>query len=110
VNVYTVRYRAEAEAEIENAYLWFEDQLNGLGARFIGELETLDARIAENPFLCQIVEAPEIRRGLLRRFPYALLYRVSAEEVDVLACFTNINVRGRERNFSLAFSCIRYTI
>ena len=48
---YTVRYRAESEAEIENAYVWFEDQLHGLGDRFIVELEPLDARLAENPLL-----------------------------------------------------------
>jgi plasmid stabilization system protein ParE len=103
VNVYTVRYRAEAQAEIGNAYFWFEDQLTGLGARFIGELETLDARIAENPFLYQIVEAPEIRRGLLRRFPYSLLYRVLAEEVDVLACFhQHQHPRTREELLSRA--------
>ena len=97
----TVRYRAELEAEIENAYVWFEDQLHGLGGRFIVELEQLGARLAENPLLCQVVEPPDIRRGLTHRFPYALLYRVLDNEVDVLACFHQ-HQRPRTRDELLA--------
>lgn len=84
---YVVRYRAEADAEIANAYLWLETQVPGLGEQFLHELERLDSRIAENPFLFQVVFEPGIRRGLTRRFPYTVLYRVMDREVDVLACF-----------------------
>jgi plasmid stabilization system protein ParE len=84
---FVVRYRTEAQAEIENAFLWFEEQQPGLGLTFIAQLEALDARIAENPLLFQVVEPPDVRRGLFRRFPYALFYRVQTDEIDVLACF-----------------------
>ena len=84
---YGLLYRAEAQAEIESAFLWFEEQQSGLGVEFIVQLEKLDARIAENPYLYPIVEPPDVRRGLFRRFPYSLFYRIRADEVDVLGCF-----------------------
>lgn len=83
---YVLLYRAEAEAEIENAFLWLEEQQKGLGIRFVTELETLDASIAENPYVFRVVEPPDLRRGLFRRFPYSLHYRIRPEVVDVLAC------------------------
>jgi plasmid stabilization system protein ParE len=83
---YPLRYRAEAEAEISNAYFWFEEQQPGLGLRFLNRLEELDARIGDNPDLFQVVEPPDVRRGLMRRFPYSLFDRIQGQEVDVLAC------------------------
>jgi toxin ParE1/3/4 len=83
---YPLRYRAEAEAEVSNAYWWFEEQQAGLGVQFLNRLEELDAKIAENPYLFQVVEPPDVRRGLLGRFPYSLFYRIQGAEVDVLAC------------------------
>jgi hypothetical protein len=35
---YTLEIREEAEAEIYEAFSWYEQQLPGLGDRFIGEL------------------------------------------------------------------------
>ena len=46
---YTLLYRTEAQAEIENAFLWFEEQRPDLGVEFIAQLEKLDARIADKP-------------------------------------------------------------
>ena len=42
---YGLRYRAEAQAEIENTFLCFEEQRSGLGVEFIAQLEKLDARL-----------------------------------------------------------------
>jgi plasmid stabilization system protein ParE len=38
-----------------------------------------------NPFQYSVVHG-EKRRALLRRFPYALTYRASEDEVVILAC------------------------
>jgi plasmid stabilization system protein ParE len=84
---FILRYRTEAQAEVENAFLWFEEHQPGLGVQFVAQWEALDARIAENPYLFQLVEPPDVRRGLFRRFPYALFYRIQGDEIDVLGCF-----------------------
>ena len=98
---YAIRYRGEAEAEIENAFLWLEKQQKGLGIRFVAELETLDATIAENPYVFQVVEPPDVRRGLFRRFPFSLFYRIRPDAVDVLACLhQHQDPRSREELIS----------
>jgi plasmid stabilization system protein ParE len=40
--------------------------------------------IAEEPFVGQVVR-PGIRRRLLRRFPYALLYSLDGDELLIVA-------------------------
>lgn len=84
---FTVRYRLETETEIANAFLWLEQQRERLGLRFMLELDVLDAQLTENPKQFQVVEQPDVRRALFRRFQYALFYRIVGDEVDVLACF-----------------------
>lgn len=76
--------RPEAEADIEAAYLWYEEQRPGLGEIFLAELRhTLD-RVVDNPRLYQEVY-PEARRALPRRFPYGIFYLIAGDEVVVLA-------------------------
>jgi plasmid stabilization system protein ParE len=78
--------RPRAKAELGEAFRWYEEQREGLGREFLrAALETLFA----------IEAAPEryprvrgkVRRALLRRFPYALLYLAEAEQTVVIACF-----------------------
>ena len=38
-----------AESDIEDDYGWYEERHSGLGARFIGEVDTIFLRVVENP-------------------------------------------------------------
>ena len=38
-----------AESDIEDGYGWYEERHSGLGARFIGEVDTIFLRVVENP-------------------------------------------------------------
>jgi len=76
-------YHPEAEAEIVQAAAYYEKQVQGLGARFLSDLETAIARIVDAPQLWPLVEA-DVRRCSLRRFPYAVYYRILATGVRVL--------------------------
>lgn len=67
------RYHEKAEAELDEAAAWYDEQREGLGGEFIA---AVDARIH------QIVEAPKrwplvagSRRALITRFPYVIVYR-----------------------------------
>ena len=67
----TVRFRAEAVADVSLAREWYEAKSPGLGDAFVSSLDGIVDLVAELP------EAfPEIsvglRRVLLSRFPYAL--------------------------------------
>ena len=57
----------------------------GLGAEFRSEVSLVIDRLGTTPLIYQIVHR-DIRRAIVRRFPYLIWYRVAAETVIVLAC------------------------
>lgn len=56
----------------------------GLGVLFLGALEGAVQTILAHPEAYQLVGS-EIRRYLVRRFPYSLLYVVESDRIRVLA-------------------------
>ncbi len=83
---YAVSIQPEAEAEILEAYWYYEGKAEGLGAAFRDEVEACLERIARHPRAYAVVEG-EVRRGLLHRFPYGIFYLIEEERVEVFACF-----------------------
>ena len=75
-----------AAAEIETAYRWYEKEREGLGAEFLEAVEKMVKAIAENPERFPAIRK-DIRRAVLRRFPYSIFYRIVSEHVVVIACF-----------------------
>jgi plasmid stabilization system protein ParE len=82
----TVILRPEAEAELTEAIDWYESRGKGLGADFMRAVDAAMAAIERNPEQHQIVRG-QVRRAVLRRFPYGLIYVASEHEITVLACF-----------------------
>ncbi|MCB1032905.1 MAG: type II toxin-antitoxin system RelE/ParE family toxin [Acidobacteria bacterium] len=78
--------RPLAEAEIEQARAWYEEKRQGLGARFLAEVREGLVAIEESPERYPVVRG-EVRRRLLHRFPYFLLYLVDPEVIVVIGCF-----------------------
>lgn len=79
-----LRLRPEAEADLQEARLWYETQRVGLGDELLGEVERTLTLIQENPRMYPEIHT-SVRRGLLRRLPYGAFYLVEAETVVVLA-------------------------
>jgi len=77
-------FHAEAEEELQSAEEFYESLSEGLGVRFLDEVEQGLAAIAESPDMWPVLSG-QIRRFLLRPFPYGLLYRALPERVLVLA-------------------------
>lgn len=66
-----------AGLELADAYDWYEDQRLGLGDDLLSEFRAACRRISEYPRSYQVVEridGREIRRALVRRFPYGAFY------------------------------------
>ena len=78
-------FRPEAEEEISEAAAWYEARASGLSAEFLRALDATVALIEGDPFLHPRVHG-QMRRALLRRFPYSLLYSCSEAEIVILAC------------------------
>lgn len=73
-----------AKVELNEAAQYYEQKEAGLGTAFIAEVERCTAAILEYPRAGPIL-TDLIRRRLLLRFPYALLYRIKPEQVRILA-------------------------
>ncbi|MCI0570115.1 MAG: type II toxin-antitoxin system RelE/ParE family toxin [Myxococcaceae bacterium] len=77
--------RNEAQADIREAAQWYEAQRAGLGTEFTRAVRALLASVEREPARFPVVHA-EVRRALLRRFPYALYFIVEGEQTVLLAC------------------------
>jgi len=77
-------FEREVEADIDEAYHWYEQQRHGLGEDFLGAVRVTLDRIQFNPELHAVVYR-EVRRALVRRFPYAVYYRIERERIAVVA-------------------------
>jgi plasmid stabilization system protein ParE len=76
--------RPAANSDVEAAFHWHEAQELGLGDQFLDELRATYDRIAAGPSKYQRVGV-EVRRALLRRFPYAVYFAMESDAVLVLA-------------------------
>jgi len=79
-----VIFLPEAEREMLEAAEYYESQASGLGVDYLSEVERTAQAISESPMGWPIVEG-EIRRRLVQRFPFGVLYRIDPEEVVIVA-------------------------
>jgi hypothetical protein len=86
-----VKFRLLSVAELEaaDAAIWYEDQRHGLGGEFLAALEESFDRIRDAPSALPLLEhlsgSAEIRRCLLHRFPYVVIFQCRPEELLVVA-------------------------
>jgi len=72
---------------LTDAQDWYESEVDGLGRRFRAEIDAILERMSANPRQFPAVHKG-IRRALLRRFPYALMFVIEPDEaLTVIACF-----------------------
>jgi len=83
---YKVIVRPEAAREIQEAFDWYEERSEGLGLEFLRVADACLSGIQCNPTIHQIIYE-QVRRALLRKFPYALFYIFTEDTIVVLACF-----------------------
>lgn len=79
-----VRFLAEAEYELSEAEEWYAKQNDSSASRFMDEIERGLTLIEERPLAWRLV-GNGVRQFLLWRFPYGIIYRVTTDEVLVLA-------------------------
>jgi plasmid stabilization system protein ParE len=72
--------RPEAEADLVHARDWYTQQREGLGAAFLLCVEEVLDRINRTPEIYAMVYQA-VRRAFTRRFPYAVYYRITDNDV-----------------------------
>ena len=76
--------RPIAEADLDNAARWYDEERPGLATRFLSDVDRTFARIRERPLQFPTVSR-DVRRALLQTFPYAVYFRALDEAVVVQA-------------------------
>jgi len=74
--------RPNAEADLREAWSWYESQRAGLGDELLIEIGAAMHRLEADPERRRFYYR-DFRRLLARRFPYKLFYRVEGDRVIV---------------------------
>jgi plasmid stabilization system protein ParE len=77
-------FQAGVREEIDDAFAWFERQRGGLGEEFLEEVEAVLDHIRLNPELHPPTYR-SVRHARVKRFSYAVHYRLEPERVLVIA-------------------------
>jgi toxin ParE1/3/4 len=77
-------YHPDAETELIEAAQFYERRVPTLGSQFLDAAEHAALIVQEAPERWSIIEA-DVRRYLMRRFPYAIYYRVLPDHLRILA-------------------------
>ena len=81
-----VVFRLEARAEFDEAFDWYEQQQAGFGLNFLDCVADVLARIESMPESYEMI-FEDVRRAVVRRFPYSIFYRIETDQIVVLAVF-----------------------
>lgn len=73
-----------ARQELEDAVRYYEQEYSGLGSKFKEEVRKAALRIVAYPQAWSI-ERGDVRKCLLHKFPYKLMYSVEEDHILVIA-------------------------
>ena len=78
--------RPEAEAEMADAFDWYEARTPSLGSEFLLAVDAVLQSVLRNPAQYPFIHKTA-RRALLRRFPYEVFFVVEINRIVVLSVF-----------------------
>jgi toxin ParE1/3/4 len=79
-----IEYHPAVERELEEIRDYYNSRVPELGTDFLDEFDSLVLRIGSNPRRWMLLRG-EIRRALMRRFPYVIYFRpVNGERIRII--------------------------
>ncbi len=79
-----IKFHPYAESEIDEAVKWYDEQVEGLGGRFVKTLDENILRIARYPrFNTEVSKG--IYRSLVKCFPYCIYYEIGKDDIIIYA-------------------------
>lgn len=85
-NALPLVFRRIAQKELDDSVAWYHDRDARLGVEFGDEIENYLKRICANPKQFPQIRG-EVRRAVLRRFPYSIHFLPEANRIVILAIF-----------------------
>jgi hypothetical protein len=80
----TLLFHPEAEEEFRKAIDYYESCYQGLGEDFYFEVHTAIHRILDFPEAWPVLDG-DVRRCLIHRFPFGILYSTDKQDIFILA-------------------------
>jgi len=84
--VYQLEISEDAKLDIYDAFLWYEEQQEGLGLNFELSLEAGLNLVQRNPLLFEL-KHKQFRVHFINKFPFGIHYLVDDRTIKVLAVF-----------------------
>jgi plasmid stabilization system protein ParE len=85
----SVIFHPEARLEFEEAADWYEQRRAGLGAEFVTAVRFKVQQLRVAPELWRSVRG--VRRALVARFPYAVVYRETSHDVLEIVAIAHLS-------------------
>ncbi|MDO9049263.1 MAG: type II toxin-antitoxin system RelE/ParE family toxin [Methylobacter sp.] len=79
-----IEFLEAAQDELDEAFNWYEAQQVNLGVQFLTEFDAAIRRIVAYPKSYALLGS-DIRRCLIKRFPYCVLYGIDADTIVIVA-------------------------
>jgi len=79
-----LEFHADAVSELQSAAEFYESRQVGLGGRFLELVEETLERISRDPLAWSIADE-DVRRCLMRVFPFGILYTIELQFILILA-------------------------
>lgn len=92
---YNYRLSEEAEADVRDSYLWYEQQKVDLGEEFLMALDAAEKTIVRNPRASRIRFKKKVRAHVVDRFPYLILYIIEQDDISVISVFNTHQHPGK---------------
>jgi len=78
--------RPKTELDLKDAFNWYEEQKLGLGNKLIDAIDNCISSISNNPESFPFVHN-NIRRALIKKFPFGIFYVSEKSKIIILAFF-----------------------
>jgi hypothetical protein len=81
----SVRVIADARRELLDTVAWYETQRQHLGTEFSQAIAEALRKIEERPATWPLIGSAGLRRYIVRRFPYTVIYGIDGDQAVVVA-------------------------
>jgi len=81
---YSIFLEPKALVEMQEGFIWYEKQKDGLGDEFIEEIESCYRKLIDNPQRFSYINAI-YRRIKTNRFPYVLVYEIDGNVIVIIS-------------------------
>ncbi len=95
---YTYELRQEAAIEFTDSYIWYEEEQDGLGDKFIAAFYSKLNQICENPYHYK-TSYKNYHETLTDKFPFLIVYNIDEGEKKIIVMAIFHTSRNPKKKF-----------